>query len=258
MLRVLMGGAVLLVAHGALADGGRAPTAVDLDAARRQSVDAVEDARRALAAPGTARDPRTPPTTTAPHRKLPQVPTDALTADQAALRALLDQVRVGTSPSAPAPESGAMPPDPTAPLVFVSLSMPDALFRALADEAGRVGGTLVLRGLVDDSLRETVVRLRAVLAPDGQASAPASAPEPAFAIDPTLFQRFAVAAVPTFVLPLTPVAACDSTGCPVPEHVRLAGSVSLRHALGVIARDARDPMARDLADALAARLGAQP
>ena len=43
--------------------------------------------------------------------------------------------------------------------------------------------------------------------------------------------------VPTFVLPLEAAAPCTPDGCPVPEHLKVAGDVSLAYALGVMARE---------------------
>ena len=92
-----------------------------------------------------------------------------------------------------------------------------------------MGSPLVLRGLVENSMKRTAARLGDLLGMDrGERT-------PSLAIDPTLFQRFGVDKVPTFVLPLKAVAPCTPTGCPVPEHLKIAGNVSLAYALGIMA-----------------------
>lgn len=82
-----------------------------------------------------------------------------------------------------------MPVGPTL-LVFVSFSMPEPALERLVDQAARTGATLVLRGLVEDSMQKTVARVQRVI---GQRKV-------GFQIDPQAFDRFAIAATPSFVL----------------------------------------------------------
>lgn len=59
------------------------------------------------------------------------------------------------------------------------------------------------------------------------------------AIDPTLFRRFKVEAVPVYVVLAEPLATCESQGCaedPLPRHDRVAGNISLQAALEMVAR----------------------
>ncbi len=59
------------------------------------------------------------------------------------------------------------------------------------------------------------------------------------AIDPTLFRRFKVEAVPVYVVLAEPLATCESQGCaedPLPRHDRIAGNISLEAALEMVAR----------------------
>lgn len=126
--------------------------------------------------------------------------------------------------------AGASAGDPAVPgrgamLVFISLSMPDASLRRLADEAGRAGAVLVLRGLRNDRFRDTLERLRRLY---GKADAETG---PSALIDPAAFQRFRVAAVPVYALLLEAPMRCTTDSCPAPRHLRLAGDVSLRIAL---------------------------
>ncbi|MEQ1808260.1 MAG: type-F conjugative transfer system pilin assembly protein TrbC, partial [Burkholderiaceae bacterium] len=75
-------------------------------------------------------------------------------------------------------------------LVFVSFAMPEPTLSRLVDQASRCGATLVLRGLIDGSLQQTVLRAQRLI---GQRQV-------GFQIDPQVFDRFSVAATPTFVL----------------------------------------------------------
>lgn len=124
----------------------------------------------------------------------------------------------------------------TAPplLVLVSFSMPTDTLSALAEQAGKIGAPLVLRGLVGDSMEETAKRIAALRKSAGTS----------LAIDPTLFTRFDVDRVPTVVLPLQSLRSCSDLDCPVPRHVRVSGEASLEYLLGQIERKAREPAAR--------------
>ena len=75
-------------------------------------------------------------------------------------------------------------------LVFVSFAMPPATLQRLVDQAARAQTTLVLRGLVNGSLRETVDQVQKLI----------GTRQVAFQIDPQAFDRFAVTKTPTFVL----------------------------------------------------------
>lgn len=134
------------------------------------------------------------------------------------------------------PAQVTTPADPLVPLVFVSFSMPDASLKQLLRDAGKVGGQLILNGLVDDDLKATSRRLLAVQGIDPEAdSLPGNmngADVAGIGIDPTLFERLTIQHVPTFVLPLEPVQACaEGQGCPPFRHIRLSGDVSLAYAL---------------------------
>lgn len=78
--------------------------------------------------------------------------------------------------------------DPRYPqlLVFVSFSMPMPTLKALARDVNRVGGKLVLRGLVKGNFPETLIKLQEL--------------QEEILIDPTLFEAYQVERVPTFVL----------------------------------------------------------
>lgn len=206
-------------------------------------------------------------------RFCPEIDEQALAKAREDIKALLSDPRVATPAGSPSDSNEPRP------LVFVSFSMPEASLRSLLAEAARVESPVVLRGLVDNSMKRTVARLGELLgtgdssettgepAPEhGRAAevratgaqrpdptvtgagtqrpspqlafGPASRPLPSLAIDPTLFERFGVDKVPTFVLPLDTIAPCTPGGCPVPTHLKVAGDVSLAYALGVMAREA--------------------
>lgn len=121
------------------------------------------------------------------------------------------------------------------PIVFVSLSMPRDNLKQLAAEAVKVGGGVIFRGLKNDNFKE----MRQELAGLGNG----------FAIDPTLFERFNVTEVPSFVLPLEPVTPCDINGCVPVKHVKVTGNVSLSAALDYISVNSHEAEAKDTAAA---------
>lgn len=125
-------------------------------------------------------------------------------------------------------------------IVFASLSMPRETLQALAADARKVGGAVVFRGLKDDDF----VAMRKELQGLGEG----------FAIDPTLYQRFAVEAVPTFVLPVEPLLPCDMDGCPPARVMKLTGNVSVEGALDYMHLNSAEPGGRDLADAYLKKL----
>ncbi|MDM4770903.1 type-F conjugative transfer system pilin assembly protein TrbC [Solimonas sp. SE-A11] len=151
---------------------------------------------------------------------------------------------------APLPPPGDRPE--LQPVLLVSFSIPQASLRALVADAAGAGVTLVLRGLVNDSMDQTAAAMRRLLGRD-QALAGAS-----FAIDPTLFERFQVGRVPALILPLEPLQACDEGGCAVPAHAKVAGEASLDYLLSTIVRGAKDPRARQLAAERRKRLESKP
>jgi conjugal transfer pilus assembly protein TrbC len=111
-------------------------------------------------------------------------------------------------------------------LVFVSFSMPDESLRRLVGQVARVRGRVLLRGLVGDSLQQTVVHAQRVI---GQQKAGLS-------IDPEAFQAFDVQAVPTFVLTRgNHPRGCREAACAA-DSVSVTGDVTLAYALDHIAQ----------------------
>ncbi len=96
-------------------------------------------------------------------------------------------------------------------LLCVTLSMSDASLKSYDLDLRKVGGRLVIRGLIDDSLLKTSKRLKQLgIEVD---------------IDPTVFEAFKVERVPTFIHAKGMPGAYDSI------HDRMTGNVSVLYAL---------------------------
>jgi conjugal transfer pilus assembly protein TrbC len=135
----------------------------------------------------------------------------------------LDALARGYTAASAEPMHAALRPGPTL-FVFVSLSMREAALQRLFDQARRAQATVVLRGFVQGSLKQTVARIQALA--QGR-SLPVQ-------IDPRPFDRFGVTRVPSFVLLSDSVAAtgCTAKQCDAPDgHWRISGDVSLGYAL---------------------------
>ena len=184
----------------------------------------------------------------------PQLPDDAALAREAARQAprassalakaerqagLLNQKVPEVGPPSPPPAldpaalakrfEAARPPDESALFILVSFSMPAESLERLAAQAGKAGATLVLRGMVDDSMKRTA---------EVAAEFVKSHPGAQFQIDPTLFRRFAVTRVPAFVLSAR---AGDDHACGKDCDARdtfasVSGDVTLDYALDYLAR----------------------
>jgi conjugal transfer pilus assembly protein TrbC len=114
-------------------------------------------------------------------------------------------------------------------LVFVSFAMPEPAIHRLVEQAARSGATLVLRGLVENSLQKTVVRAQRVIG-DRKVN---------FQIDPQAFDRFNVIATPTFVLVkegAVPAPCAAGTCFDARSYALAAGDVSVDYALRFIQR----------------------
>ena len=119
-------------------------------------------------------------------------------------------------------QAGAMIPGKAGPkvLIFVSFAMPEATLRRLVDQAARAGATLVLRGLVSGSIRDTVTRMQALI----------GGRRVAVQIDPEAFDRYGIASTPTFVvvMEVTRTEDCSSRACnPSRPFSKVAGDVTL-------------------------------
>ncbi len=123
--------------------------------------------------------------------------------------------------------AAAMAPGQTGPkvLIFVSFAMPEATLQRLVNQAARAGATLVLRGLVNGSIRETVTRMQALI----------GSRRVAVQIDPEAFDRYQIVKTPTFVLVHGAEATevCSSSSrCPAEVgYAKVSGDVTLDYAL---------------------------
>ena len=162
---------------------------------------------------------------------LPSVNIDAL--PQPATRAPIDigAIAQGFEAAAPSPLAALQSAGRPALLVFVSFSMPEASLRRLVDQASKAGATLVLRGFVDGSLQTTVARIQGLI---GERKV-------GFQIDPQAFDRFSIAATPTFVLVkagAVPAPCATGTCVPTAQFVSVVGDVSVDYALRFVAESA--------------------
>jgi conjugal transfer pilus assembly protein TrbC len=136
--------------------------------------------------------------------------------------------------------------------IFVTLDMPAASLRGLAEQAARSGATLVLRGLKDNSMRATLTSVQSLI---GERNV-------AWQIDPLAFTRYAVERAPTFVLltgsaGTTSIEAACTSDCRAPSaFVAVAGDVSLDYALEAMVRQV--PSAEPQALPYLARLKGAP
>ncbi len=97
-------------------------------------------------------------------------------------------------------------------LVFASFSIPETTLKQLAHDLKKVGGALVIRGLINNSFKDTSLYLQKL--------------EIGVLLDPTLFEKFNIVAVPTFI-----IVEGDLKSEQTPKHDRLRGNVSLQFAL---------------------------
>ena len=115
-------------------------------------------------------------------------------------------------------------------LLFTSLAVPAASWRASARDAARIGAPMVLRGVAAGSLPATARQITTRL----------GGAEAGVAIDPRLFRLFGIARVPAVVVVPGGVPPCRSRGCaddaPPPFDV-VAGNLSLAAALEAIAAE---------------------
>lgn len=134
--------------------------------------------------------------------------------------------------------------------ILVSFSMPLESIERLADQAAKAGGTIVLRGVIDDSLKKT-----AEVAGEFVKRHPGAQ----FQIDPTLFRRFNVSQVPAFVLSAQPGDAntCGKACDPANSFAMVAGDVTLDYALEYIAKQ-REPRFAELAENRLQRIRRKP
>lgn len=152
------------------------------------------------------------------------------TPSQARQQVDLGAVAKGFEASATAPAT-LLPGGGPALLVFISFSMPDATLARLVEQATRSNATLVVRGLISNSLQQTALRARQLIGPR----------KVGFQLDPQAFDRFGVNVVPTFVLlkdGAVPAPCAAGTCYPNASFAAVSGDVSVDYALEHIKRTA--------------------
>lgn len=102
-------------------------------------------------------------------------------------------------------------------LVFASFSMSQATLKQLAVDLKHVGSSLVIRGLINNSFKETASQLQKL----GEG----------VLLDPTLFEKFGITSVPTFII------FEGDLKDEQPPYDRISGNVSLRFALEKVAQE---------------------
>lgn len=206
--------AALHLAGSAMAAQATPPTVTEAD---------IERARQQHRMPTDAELARVPVPAALRIENLPQ-PVTRVPIDLEAISKGFD-LQTG-APAMPAPAGKAGPKV----LIFVSFAMPEATLQRLLDQAARAGATLVLRGLVNGSIRDTVTRMQALIG-DRRV---------AVQMDPEAFDRYAVTRTPTFVLAMDRAATelCPSRGCsPTLQFTKIAGDVTLEYAMRYLTRD---------------------
>lgn len=211
--------AALTVGSQALAQGTPVITEADIERARREGPSVteqdIEAAKRKYSTPGDA-DRKAAPTPTPRIDALPQ-PASQLPIDLEALaRGYAVQTEAMTQAQGLATGPGLF--------VFVSLTMPRSTLQRLVDQSARAKASIVIRGLVNGSLRDTVALVQGLI----------GTRQVAVQIDPLAFDRFAITRVPSFVLVrdgTRPVSCASGSCAPADSFLRSSGDVSLDYAL---------------------------
>lgn len=142
--------------------------------------------------------------------------------------------------------------DPPALRIFVTLAMPETSLRLLVDQAQRAGATLLLRGLKDQSMKQTLASVQALIGTH----------KVAWQIDPEAYTRYGIQHAPTFVLTRSTAEreasaeTCAGHCVATTGYFSVAGDVSLDYALDTIVR--RHPGAGQVAAPFLQRLHTTP
>jgi len=174
---------------------------------------------------------------------LPEPTPELLQRTRTDINRLLDRVQDPQSPTTIDEKSGPQL------YLFVSFSMPDITLKRLLVQASRIDGSLILRGLIDNDFGKTKDKIAQLLEADAMGN---TTTKGGLAIDPTLFERFDISQVPSFVLTNTPAKRCSETECPKSDYARLSGDTTIEYVLETMAREA--PAMKQSAQTLLDRL----
>lgn len=132
------------------------------------------------------------------------------------------------------------------PLVFISFSMPEELIRNYIAEAKLYGGVLVLRGLIGNSLKETVFKLKEI---EGVNDGNSTKSNLGVIIHPHLFKLYDIKQVPAIVI------SKDNLNCVLKYddcsalyvYDKIYGSVTIEYALEEVKRNGSSSSLKKLA-----------
>lgn len=121
-------------------------------------------------------------------------------------------------------------------IVFLSFSMPEKSLQAWLIQCKHSGATPVIRGLINNSFKETMQAIYRLSQKTGLG----------MQLDPVLFQTFGITQVPA-VVSVKAVDACPANmNCKPPTFDRIYGDVSLDYALGKMLADHNTPANKPL------------
>ncbi len=119
-------------------------------------------------------------------------------------------------------------------LVFVSNSMPEQSLKQWSVQTEKAGGTLILRGFIEDSPLKTIEWVKTLFF-DRETSG--------FSIDPERFEEMDIHQVPAVVVVPAGESLCLKEDCPKPSFGVVYGDVPIQASLSVLARQNPGPIA---------------
>ena len=115
-------------------------------------------------------------------------------------------------------------------ILFVSFSLPERLLVELSEQAHIYGIPVVVRGLVNNDFKQTLIKINALYRY-------ANTNHKHFyglSIDPLWFEQFNIQVVPALIITRRPQECLLQSFCPNQPYVLLYGTTSMEHALEVI------------------------
>lgn len=121
-------------------------------------------------------------------------------------------------------------------MVFISLSLPDALILQLCDGAARYHMPVIIRGLVDNNMPATLKRLQGI----AKAAKKKKMQFKGIAIDPVWFSAFHINRVPAVLVTKRPAGCLAQQQCPHQPFDVIYGTLGIKEALQSLARNGQD------------------